>query len=226
MDNVSIVLQIIFYTFIIITTIVIIHKQKNIIEKFLINFLFLMIGTITAMGGLYAAVNFPKGQYIHLQGPIIFSLFFISVPLILMMYNMHYIWKKVNSLKIAQNKLAKIIYNNRYFLFIISIILIVTLIVCVYGFIYYIINNLPPSLISDLDGNYMDDGRRKGFIECVYFSGVTFFTVGYGDMVPKGVFFSVIVLLEMMTSFLLSIISIPTLLSILLGRYGDKESIK
>lgn len=219
MNRINIILQITAYIFIIMTATLIIHKQNNVVEKFLINLLFLMIGTIMALGELYLAVNFPKGQHIYLKQPIIFSLLFISILLILMLYNMYYIWKKINSLKDTYIKWQRLMYNNRFLFFIISIILIVSIVVCTYGFIYYIINNLPSSIASDLSGNFMDDGRRKKFSECVYFSGVTFFTVGYGDMIPKGLFFCSIVLLEMITSYLLSIISIPILLSILIGKY-------
>ncbi|QGU96819.1 two pore domain potassium channel family protein [Clostridium bovifaecis] len=220
------ILQITAYIFMIITATLIIHKQNNVVEKFLMNLLFLMIGTIMALGELYLAVNFPKGQRIYLKQPIIFSLLFISILLILMLYNMYYIWKEINSLKGTYIKWQRLMYNNRFLFFIISIILIVSIVVCAYGFIYFIINNLPSSIASDLSGNFMDDGRRKKFSECVYFSGVTFFTVGYGDMIPKGIFFCSIVLLEMITSYLLSIISIPILLSILIGKYRNISIIK
>ncbi|WP_415874481.1 potassium channel family protein [Clostridium sp.] len=131
---------------------------------------------------------------------------------------MYYIWKEINSLENTQIKWQKLMYNNRFLFFIASITISISIVIFAYGFLYYIINNLPPNIISDLNGNFMDDGRKKSFVDCIYFSGVTFFTVGYGDMIPKGVFLCILVLLEMVTSYILSIISIPILLSILVGR--------
>ncbi|MPN57283.1 hypothetical protein SDC9_204977 [bioreactor metagenome] len=80
---------------------------------------------------------------------------------------------------------------------------------------YYIINNLSSNMTIDLKGNFLDGGVKRRFGECIYFSAVTFFSVGYGDIVPKGIFFCSIVILEMITSYLIGIVSIPILLSIL-----------
>ncbi|KYH29846.1 MULTISPECIES: potassium channel family protein [Clostridium] len=212
-------LGIITYIAISIFIMIIIYNQKNIIEKFLINLIFLMIGTISALAELYIAIHVPKNEEIvYLKKPIIFSVLFISLLLMLMLHNMYYIWKEINSLENTHVKWQKLMYNNRFLFFIASITISISIVIFAYGFLYYIINNLPPDIISDLNGNFMDDGGKKSFVDCIYFSGVTFFTVGYGDMIPKGVFLCILVLLEMVTSYILSIISIPILLSILVGR--------
>lgn len=57
-------LGIITYIAISIFIMIIIYNQKNIIEKFLINLIFLMIGTISALAELYIAIHVPKNEEI------------------------------------------------------------------------------------------------------------------------------------------------------------------
>ncbi|AYF54865.1 Ion channel family protein [Clostridium novyi] len=221
------ILSIIIYILICIICIIIIYNQKNTFEKFLINFLFLMIGTIIALYGLYVSINISNNKPLYLRKPIVFSLLFISLLLVLMLYNMYFIWKDINSFNNNSSSIKKYIYNNKFAFFLIIIIFSISLVIIAYGFIYYIINNLPTDIALDLKGNFMDDGRKKTFGECIYFSAVTFFTVGFGDMIPRGVFFLGIILLEMITSYLLTIISIPIFLSILIdGLRIDKREKK
>lgn len=217
LNKFSLILQITLSCLVCIVIIIIILKQNNVIERFLLNLVFLMVGTISAISELYLAVTRYTRQPVYLKLPILFSLLFISLLLILMLYNMYFVWKDINSFQKIECTWKKVIYNNRFAFFILNIIIIVLIVLCFYGFIYYIINNLPPSIALDLKDNFMDNGARKSFGECLYFSAVTFFTVGYGDMVPNGMFFFSIVLLEMTTSYLLTIISIPLLLSILIN---------
>ncbi|WP_242845815.1 potassium channel family protein [Clostridium haemolyticum] len=140
---------------------------------------------------------------------------------------MYFIWKDINLFSNNSSNIKKYIYNNKFAFFLIIIIFSISLVIIAYGFIYYIINNLPTDIVLDLKGNFMDDGRKKTFGECIYFSAVTFFTVGFGDMIPRGVFFLGIILLEMITSYLLTIISIPIFLSILIdGLRIDKREKK
>lgn len=195
---------------------IILHRQANIVEKILINLIFLMFGTVAILSELYLAINLSNNQTLYLRIPIVFSILFISVLLIFMLYNMYFIWKDISKFKNANNIRQQCIYSNRFVLFTINILVVVLIIIISYAFIYYIINNLPSTMALDLKGNFLDSGHRKKLGECIYFSAVTFFTVGYGDMIPKGLFLCGIVVLEMITSYLLGIISIPILLSILL----------
>ena len=193
---------------------IIIRKQDNIIDKFLLNFLFLILGTVIVLAELYLLINL-KNEPIYLRQPIVFSLLFISALIVFMLYNMYFIWKDINKLRYMRSMREKVLYSNRFALFILSILFIVLIVIFTYGFIYYIINNLPSSIAVDLEGNFFDNGTQRKFGECIYFSAVTFFSVGYGDIVPKGLFFCSIVILEMLTSYLIGIVSIPILLSIL-----------
>jgi hypothetical protein len=192
----------------------ILKKQNNIIDKILLNFLFLILGTIIVLTELYLLINV-NNEPIYLRQPIAFSLLFISALIIFMLYNMYFIWKDINKLRYKRSVYGKVVYRNRFGLFIFSILFIILIVIFTYGFMYYIINNLPLNVALDLEGNFLDDGVERKFGECVYFSSVTFFSVGYGDIVPKGLFFCSIVILEMITSYLIGIVSIPILLSIL-----------
>ncbi|ABK61079.1 potassium channel family protein [Clostridium novyi] len=219
------IVSIFIYALICIISILILHKQKNTFERFLMNCVLLMLGIISALYGLLTSITLYNGKPIYLKKPIIFSLLFISLLLVLMLYNMYFIWKDVNSYNKNKNSIKNYIYKNRFSFFLFVIIFSISLVIFSYGFIYYIINNLPPSIALDLKDNFMDNGERKSFAECVYFSAVTFFTVGFGDIVPRGIFFLGIILLEMTTSYLLTIISIPIFLSILIDglRLEKKE---
>lgn len=192
----------------------IIKKQDNIIDKFMINFLFLILGTVIVLAELYLFINI-SDEPMYLREPIAFSLLFISALIIFMLYNMYFIWKDINKLKNIRSLHGKIIYNNRFGLFIFNILFVILIVISAYGFMYYIINNIPSNMTLDLKGNFLDSGVKRRFGECIYFSAVTFFSVGYGDIVPKGLFFCSIVILEMITSYLIGIVSIPILLSIL-----------
>lgn len=217
------ILSIITYIILCSISIIIIHKQKNSIDKYLINFLLMMIGIVIALYILYIAIVIKNNKPLYLRGAIIFSILFISMLLVSMLYNMYFIWRDINRFD-KKSFVKRYIYNNRFAVFLMIIICSILLVITAYGLMYYIINNLPDSIAIDLKGNFMDDGRRKSFGECVYFSAVTFFTVGFGDMIPNGMFFLGVIVLEMITSYLLTIISIPIFLSILIdGLRKDKR---
>jgi hypothetical protein len=67
-----------------------------------------------------------------------------------------------------------------------------------------------------------ESGTVSTFPDFFYFSGVTFFTIGYGDMVPLGVS-RLIALLESLTGFLLSSVMVGFAVSILAARYVEKK---
>lgn len=192
----------------------IIKRQTNIVDKLLLNCLFLVLGTIIVLAELYILINLKK-EPMYLRQPISFSLLFISVLIVFMLYNMYFIWKDINKLGFMRSVHGKFLYNNRFSLFIFSILFVILIVIFTYGFMYFTINNLPSSIALDLEGNFLDNGSERKLGECIYFSAVTFFSVGYGDIVPKGLFFCSIVILEMLTSYLIGIVSIPILLSIL-----------
>ncbi len=69
---------------------------------------------------------------------------------------------------------------------------------------------------------YIKELNKKGYI---FFSSSTFFTIGYGDIVPRGEYLRTIIIIEMIISHFLSI-SIFALFSVLFYDFIKGKKIK
>jgi Trk-type K+ transport system membrane component len=99
------------------------------------------------------------------------------------------------------------------------VIIIVLLIITANAVIYFVIHNYQYSEYNSIfDGNFLKDPiqyyyrNSKAFLDCVWFSGTTFFTVGYGDMHPVGNIMYLLTMMEMISAYILGIVIIPLLL--------------
>jgi potassium channel LctB len=139
------------------------HQLVNKIEK---RGIYLAARSIVML--LFGSILFfPKGLDVALQTPAILGimLFGTCVMAIILLADL---------LMTRQKSIESLMY--KYFFLTISIIL-------AYGLFYYIDATLfdPPGLES-LKGEGHIDLNRDVF----YFSGVTYFTIGYGDIIPTG----------------------------------------
>lgn len=88
-------------------------------------------------------------------------------------------------LKLIKNTNRK---NIKYYFITQSIIIIL------FSFIYYLTNYLDNQYEHIFD-NYLD---------CIYFTVVTHFTVGYGDISPKTKLHKILTMLQIITAFVIS----------------------
>lgn len=100
-----------------------------------------------------------------------------------------------------------------------TIFSVVLIIIFVNAILYFIIHNCPMNnLNSPFAGNFLRDpiktnyNLHKAFIDCLWFSATTFFTVGYGDMHPVGNIMYLISTMEMISAYILGMIMLPILL--------------
>ena len=73
----------------------------------------------------------------------------------------------------------------------------ILLIVISFGLDYYCINKIVPSSISGLTST----NSAKQFLECLYFSIMTFSTTGFGDVTPKNLYTRGLVAMEIIVAF-------------------------
>lgn len=97
-----------------------------------------------------------------------------------------------------------------------TIISVVLVILFVNAILYFLVHNFPinhPN--SPFAGNYLKDAIKsnyklpKAFIDCLWFSAATFFTVGYGDMHPVGNIMYLLSTMEMISAYVLGMIMVP-----------------
>jgi voltage-gated potassium channel len=100
-----------------------------------------------------------------------------------------------------------------------TIISVVLIIIFVNAILYFLVHNFPMNhLNSPFAGNFLKDAIRsnyklhKAFIDCLWFSASTFFTVGYGDMHPVGNIMYLLSTMEMISAYILGMIMVPILL--------------
>ena len=73
-------------------------------------------------------------------------------------------------------------------------LLIHLLIIIIFSIIYYITNKFDSE----------DEPLFNGYFDCIYFTIVTHFTVGYGDISPKTKLHRTITMIQIITAFLVS----------------------
>ena len=73
----------------------------------------------------------------------------------------------------------------------------ILLIVVSFGLDYYCINKIVPSSISGLNST----NSAEQFLECLYFSIVTFSTTGFGDVTPNNIYARGLVAMEIIVAF-------------------------
>lgn len=115
----------------------------------------------------------------------------------------------INKKEDAQiNKLIYTIYKFRIILILLLIITTIVFSILMYSKIYYhynfFINNINEKL-----GLYSGESRITDKLDFIYFSTTTFFTIGYGDIVPKGEHLKLIVQSEMFLGYFMTILFIP-----------------
>lgn len=100
-----------------------------------------------------------------------------------------------------------------------TIISVVIIIIIVNAILYFLVHNFPMNhLNSPFAGNFLKDAIKanyklpKAFIDCLWFSASTFFTVGYGDMHPVGNIMYLLSTMEMISAYILGMIMVPILL--------------
>lgn len=100
-----------------------------------------------------------------------------------------------------------------------TIFLVVLIIIIINAVLFFIIHNFPMNnIFSPFAGNFLRDPIKvnyklpKAFIDCLWFSATTFFTVGYGDMHPVGNIMYLVSTMEMISAYILGMIMLPILL--------------
>lgn len=101
----------------------------------------------------------------------------------------------------------------------ITVISVVLIIIFINAVLYFLIHNFHMSSFqSPFSGNFLKDAIKsdykypKAFIDCLWFSATTFFTVGYGDMHPVGNIMYLLSTMEMVSAYILGMIMVPILL--------------
>jgi hypothetical protein len=104
---------------------------------------------------------------------IIISGLLITATCLVFYELMYFSWKNVDRVKI----------NHRYkiFLIIIAIFTAHTFAVWLYGAVYYLLAELKLGYLVKVD----TDQKVWDFMEYVYYSAVTYSSLGFGDLVPK-----------------------------------------
>lgn len=91
-----------------------------------------------------------------------------------------------------------------------------------------VLRNVPHfwELVPEKDGSGKEQllprtvNRLNGYIDCLYFSGVSILTIGYGDIVPESRFLKMLVLLEGFLGQFINVVAIGLWLS---GVKGSSE---
>lgn len=140
--------------------------------------------------------------------PIIYMLFiYFAIIILVLSINSNLNIYSESDINYAMIKTMAIIFS------------VVIIIIFVNAVMYFVIHNFHmKDLNSAFAGNYLRDPIRtnyklhKAFIDCLWFSATTFFTVGYGDMHPVGNIMYLISTMEMISSYILGMIMLPILL--------------
>lgn len=96
------------------------------------------------------------------------------------------------------------------------------LLILIYGFAYFRYNTLLSNDIVNM-GIMQDKSIIKNFIDIYYFSSVTFFTVGYGDILPQGDKLKLLVISEMITGFIMNTLYVPAVLVFIINLFDEKK---
>lgn len=120
---------------------------------------------------------------------IFLSSLFVFVSIIILLRLMLY--KIVNIKKYS-------ILNLIFFL-----VLLLLLVIFLFGCIYHYFNDQKTNyLMFFSNGNHVDN-----FFDAIYFSAVTFFAIGYGDIIPQGMF-KIVAIIEVILMVLMNIVFI------------------
>ena len=108
------------------------------------------------------------------------------------MYNLmkyiHKIFKESDKIIQKENILKILIVQNRLFFYHIAVILI-------FSIIYY--------YVAIYKGTSKDKKRMNSYFDCFYFTTITHFTVGFGDIAPDAYILKILVVIQVLIAFIL-----------------------
>lgn len=188
----------------------------KLLEVFILNFINIIISIYGIIQVVYIySAKYNIQKYIPLTKisiieitPIVYMLFIYFVIIILIL--------SINS---NLSTYSKSDIHHAMIKTMTTIFLVVLVIIFVNAVLFFIIHNFPMNnLFSPFAGNFLRDPIKvnyklpKAFIDCLWFSATTFFTVGYGDMHPVGNIMYLVSTMEMISAYILGMIMLPILL--------------
>lgn len=146
--------------------------------------------------------------------------------LVIMIYYAYNISQQKQPRPVSEHALATILfridlalYRMRVLLIPLLYVVIVVITILVFAQIY---NNLIAHSSNQLV--YFSSGEKVSEWDALYFSSVTFFTIGYGDVVPKGNLLKLFVQLEMIVGHLINVFYAATLLNFLISNLATGQT--
>lgn len=124
--------------------------------------------------------------------------------------------------KNSQFYIYKILYTYKIQSLVVILVISSQLIILIYAFIYFKFNMLLPENAINA-GLKQDSKILKSFISIYYFSSVTFFTVGYGDILPYGNNLRLLATSEMIVGFIVNLLYVPVLFTFIMDLFNGKK---
>jgi voltage-gated potassium channel len=114
----------------------------------------------------------------------------------------------------------KVLYAHKLESLVAILVISSQIIIFIYSFIYLRINILIHSAGIDMEGLKQDGFLIKDFTSIYYFSSVTFFTVGYGDILPHGDKLKLLSISEMIIGFMVNLLYVPVLFTFIIDIFN------